>query len=57
MNDTKKNNLFYICSLIEFIGRKTKNRRSVIVKILGKKELFRQLEIADVNHLNKYQMR
>ena len=26
MNDIQKNNLFYVCSLIEFIGRKTKNR-------------------------------
>lgn len=50
MNDDEKNNLFYVCSLIEFIGRKTKNRRSTIVKILGKKELNRQLELADVNH-------
>ena len=50
MNDTQKNNLFYVCSLIEFIGRKTKNRRATIVKILGKKELNRQLELADVNH-------
>ena len=50
MNDTEKDNLFYVCSLIEFIGRKTKNRRSTIVKILGKKELNRQLELADVNH-------
>lgn len=50
MNDIEKNNLFYVCSLIEFIGRKTKNRRSTIVKILGKKELKRQLELAEVNH-------
>ncbi|WMJ81663.1 hypothetical protein RBU49_05300 [Clostridium sp. MB40-C1] len=50
MNDTEKNNLFYVCSLIEFIGRKTKNRRATIVKILGKKELDRQLELAEVNH-------
>ena len=50
MNDIEKNNLFYVCSLIEFIGRKTKNRRSTIVKILGEKELERQLEIAEVNH-------
>ena len=50
MNNILKNNLFYVCSLIEFIGRKTKNRRSTIVKILGKKELERQLELADVNH-------
>lgn len=50
MIDDKKNDLFYICSLIEFIGRKTKNKRSTIVEILGKKELRRQLDIADVNH-------
>lgn len=50
MNDTEKDNLFYVCSLIEFIGRKTKNRRADIVKILGKEELKRQLELADVNH-------
>lgn len=50
MNDTQKDNLFYVCSLIEFIGRKTKNRRADVVKILGKKELKRQLELADVNH-------
>lgn len=50
MTDNQKNNLFYVCSLIEFVGRKTKNRRGTIVEILGKKELDRQLEIADVNH-------
>jgi hypothetical protein len=50
MNDIQKNNLFYVCSLIEFIGRKTKNRRGTIVNILGKKELQRQLELAEVNH-------
>lgn len=50
MNDALKNDLFYVCSLIEFISRKTKNRRSTIVKILGKKELTRQLDIAEVNH-------
>lgn len=50
MNDTLKNDLFYVCCLIEFIGRKTKNRRATIVQILGKEELARQLDIAEVNH-------
>lgn len=50
MNDALKNDLFYVCCLIEFIGRKTKNRRSTIVQILGKEELARQLDIAEVNH-------
>lgn len=50
MNDKEKNDLFYVCSLIEFIGRKTKNRRSTIVDILGKREIKRQLELAEINH-------
>jgi hypothetical protein len=50
MNNALKNDLFYVCCLIEFIGRKTKNRRSTIVQILDKKELARQLDIAEVNH-------
>lgn len=50
MDDALKNDLFYVCCLIEFIGRKTKNRRSTIVQILGKEELARQVDIAEVNH-------
>lgn len=50
MDNQEKNNLFYVCSLIEYLGRKTKNKRADIVKILGMKELERQLELADVNH-------
>ncbi|NKF08770.1 hypothetical protein J1C67_19180 [Clostridium gasigenes] len=50
MNDVQKNNLFYVCSLIEFLGRETKNTRGTIVQTLGKKEIERQLEIAEVNH-------
>ncbi|MGL5380064.1 hypothetical protein [Clostridium sp.] len=50
MTSADKNNLFYVCSLIEFIGRKTKTRRSDIVKILGNNEIERQLKLADVNH-------
>lgn len=50
MNEKEKNDLFYVCSLIEFLGRKTKNHRSDIVKILGIKELNRQMSLAEVNH-------
>ncbi|MGL5152850.1 MAG: hypothetical protein ACRC7N_20015 [Clostridium sp.] len=45
-----KNDLFYVCSLIEFIGRKTKNRRGDIVSLIGRKELNRQMNLAGVNH-------
>ena len=50
MNKKEKDDLFYVCSLIEFLGRKTKNHRGTIVKILGMKELKRQLYLAEVNH-------
>lgn len=48
--DTKENDLFFVCSLIEYIGRKTKNHRSVIVDALGKKELQHLYDYADVYH-------
>lgn len=50
MSKEDKNDLFYVCSLIEYIARVTKNRISDIVKILGKNELKRQFELAEVNH-------
>ncbi len=49
MNDIK-NDLFYVCSLIEFTARKTKNKRSVIVKALGENGIEKQLKDACVNH-------
>jgi hypothetical protein len=49
MND-KKNDLFYICALIEYTARKTNNKRGVIVEALGKKGIEKQLHDAQVNH-------
>lgn len=31
------NDLFFVCSLVEYIGRKTKNHRNVVVNAIGKK--------------------
>ena len=31
MNDEEKNDLFYVCSLIEYVGRRTKNHSSDVV--------------------------
>ena len=50
MNDKLKDDLFYVCSLIEFTARKTKNRRSVIVNALGIDGVKKQLADAEVNH-------
>jgi hypothetical protein len=48
--DKDANNLFFLCSLIEYIGRKTKNHRNVVVNAIGKSELQHIFELADVYH-------
>ncbi len=48
--DKVANDLFFLCSLIEYIGRKTKNHRNVIVNALGKDELQHIFDLADVYH-------
>lgn len=50
MTVTEQNDLFYVCSLIEFIGRKTHNSRGIIVKALGESGIKKQLKDAGVNH-------
>ena len=47
-----KNNsaLFYTCSLIEFIGREKKLKRSALVRFLGEKVIGRIYRYADVFH-------
>jgi len=42
--------LFFTCSLIEFIGRKQKQRRSMVVKLLGKDNIKRIYDYADIFH-------
>jgi len=44
------NDIFFVCSIIEFIGRSTKNKRNDVVNKLGETELLRLLELADVLH-------
>lgn len=50
MTVSEKDDLFYVCSLIEFVGRKTKNQRRIVVNALGKKGIQKQLDDAQVNH-------
>ena len=46
----KDNDLFYTCSLIDYIARKTKNIRVDVVNQLGKKNLEKIYDLADVYH-------
>lgn len=43
-------NLFFLCSLIEYIGRKTHNKRNSIVNTIGEKGLHHLYNFADVLH-------
>lgn len=44
------NDVFFVCSLIDYISRKTKNKRSYIVNKLGKDRIGHIYELADIYH-------
>lgn len=48
--DKKSNDLFYTCSLIGYIARKTKNSPSYIVSLIGEKCISRIYDLADIYH-------
>ena len=48
--DCRENDLFFTCSLIEYIARRTRNKRSVVVNSLGKTLIEKIYELADVYH-------
>lgn len=48
--EQKENDLFFTCSLIEYIARKTKNKRSETVDILGRASIEKIYDSADVYH-------
>ena len=48
--DKNANNLFFLCSLIEYISRKTKNHRNVVVNAIDKDGLQHIFDLADVYH-------
>ena len=46
----ESNDLFYTCSLIDYIARKTKNERKYVVNKIGKVYLEKIYDLADVYH-------
>ena len=44
----KDNDLFFTCSLIDHISRKTKNTRTEVVNALGEKNLAKIYDLADI---------
>ena len=37
----EENDLFFVCSLLEYIARKTKNKKKYIVEKIGKEKLLK----------------
>lgn len=48
--EAKLNDLFFVCSLIEYVARKTKNKRNVVVNAMGSKGITHYLQLAEVYH-------
>ncbi len=48
--DKKMNDLFFVCSLIDYIARRTNNRRSFVAHKLGKEKIERIYDLADIYH-------
>ncbi len=46
----RRNNLFHVCALVEFIARETKNHRGDIVARVGLEGVRKLLKDAPVNH-------
>lgn len=46
----KDNDLFFTCSLIEYIARKTKNKKIYVVERLKKENIKKIYELAEVYH-------
>ncbi len=46
----KENDLFFTCSLIEYIARRTKNKRAAVVDSLGRDQIAKIYDLADVYH-------
>lgn len=46
----KENDLFFVCSLIEYIARKTKNTKKYIVEKIGKDNINKIYNLAEVYH-------
>lgn len=50
MTEKERNDFFYVCSLIEYTARQTRNKRGTITEALGREGIEKQLYDAQVNH-------
>jgi hypothetical protein len=50
MTDSEKDDLFYVCTIIEFTARRTNNKRGTVAMAMGENGVKKELHDACVNH-------
>lgn len=50
MDEKRKDDIYYVCTMIEFVARVTRNHRKDIVTKMSKESIEHQLKVAEVNH-------
>ena len=50
MEKQKENDLFFVCSILEYIARKTKNKKKYIVEQIGKGKRKKIFDLAEIYH-------
>lgn len=50
MNKKREHDIFYVCTLMEYIARITKNHRSDVIDKFTAEDIEHQLRVAEVNH-------
>ena len=50
MNEKRKDDIYYVCTMIEFVARVTQNHRKDVIARFTKKSIEHQLKVAEVNH-------
>lgn len=55
MDEKLKDDIYYVCTMIEYVARITNNRRKDVVEKISKKNMEHQIKVAEVNHCLSYE--
>lgn len=55
MNNKLKDDIYYVCTMIEYVARLTDNHRKDVVKKISIKDMEHQIKVAEVNHCLSYE--
>lgn len=55
MNNKLKDDIYYVCTMIEYVARLTDNHRKDVVKKISRKDMEHQIKVAEVNHCLSYE--